>query len=158
MSTTYKVTVNEQVFEFSKEDLINLDITGFSSYHILDNHKAHQATITSANFNEKTIDVQINGNDYTVQIADEYDQLVERMGLSKVDLNQVNDIKAPMPGLVLSIEVAVGQTVEKGTPLLILEAMKMENVLKSQGEGTVKSIEVKQGVAVDKGQLLIEMA
>jgi biotin carboxyl carrier protein len=51
----------------------------------------------------------------------------------------------------------VGQTVEKGTPLLILEAMKMENVIKALGEGIVKAIKVEKGQAVDKGQLLIEM-
>jgi biotin carboxyl carrier protein len=62
-----------------------------------------------------------------------------------------------MPGLVLDIMIKPGQTIEKGTPLLILEAMKMENVLKSEGDGVVKSIEVIKTQAVDKGQILIEM-
>ena len=157
MESSYKITVNEEVFEFSSEDLNNLDITGTKDYHILENHQAYKAKVQTANFDTKTFDIQINGNDYVVNIADEYDQLVEKMGLSKVSVNQVNDVKAPMPGLVLSIEVVVGQTIEKGTPLLILEAMKMENVLKAQGNATIKAIHVKQGVAVEKGQLLIEM-
>ncbi|MEM1216899.1 MAG: biotin/lipoyl-containing protein, partial [Bacteroidota bacterium] len=67
------------------------------------------------------------------------------------------DVLAPMPGLILDVLVAAGQAVEKGTPLVILEAMKMENVLKAAGPGTVKAIAVQQGAAVDKKQLLIEM-
>ena len=62
-----------------------------------------------------------------------------------------------MPGLVLSILVEPGQAVQKGDVLLILEAMKMENVLKAAGDGTVKNIAVAKGAAVDKGQLLLEM-
>ena len=58
---------------------------------------------------------------------------------------------------MLGIEVEAGQRVEKGQGLLILEAMKMENVIKSVGEGIVKSVCVEQGMAVEKGQLLIEM-
>jgi len=53
--------------------------------------------------------------------------------------------------------VAVGDEVAADTPLLILEAMKMENVLKSEGEGVVKSIAVTKGDAVEKKQLLIEI-
>ena len=62
-----------------------------------------------------------------------------------------------MPGLVLDVMVAEGDTVEAGTPLLILEAMKMENVLKSEGDGTIKSIKITKGEAVEKRQLLIEI-
>ena len=63
-----------------------------------------------------------------------------------------------MPGLILSIAVREGQQIKAGTPLLILEAMKMENVIKATGEGTVRRIAVRQGEAVEKRQLLIELA
>lgn len=79
------------------------------------------------------------------------------MGLSVVASTKLDNIKAPMPGLIIDIMVKEGQSIEKGTPLLILEAMKMENVLKADGEGIVKSIEIIKGQAVDKGQILIEM-
>jgi biotin carboxyl carrier protein len=79
------------------------------------------------------------------------------MGLSTNITFQIKEIKAPMPGLVLDLEVEPGQTVSQGDVLLILEAMKMENVLKSPGDGIVKSIAVKKGDAVEKGQILIEM-
>jgi biotin carboxyl carrier protein len=61
-----------------------------------------------------------------------------------------------MPGLILEINVVVGQTVKENDPLLILEAMKMENSFLSPRDGVIKSIAVIKGDAVDKGQLLIE--
>ena len=105
----------------------------------------------------KTFTIKVNGSAYEVQLADQYDQLVNRLGLGVVSEHKVREIRAPMPGLVLDISVEIGQHVQKGDPLLILEAMKMENVLKSQGDGVVKAIRVEKGEAVDKNALLIEM-
>jgi biotin carboxyl carrier protein len=61
-----------------------------------------------------------------------------------------------MPGLILEIHVQTGQEVNEDDPLLILEAMKMENVITSPRDGIIKSITVKKGETVDKNQLLIE--
>jgi biotin carboxyl carrier protein len=63
-----------------------------------------------------------------------------------------------MPGLVLSVLVSAGQEVKKGDKLLVLEAMKMENIIKAGGDGVVAQIMVNQGQAVDKNQTLIEFA
>jgi biotin carboxyl carrier protein len=60
-----------------------------------------------------------------------------------------------MPGLILSVAVAEGQEVKKGDPLLILEAMKMENVIKAPADATVKVIKVRKGDSVDKNQVLV---
>ena len=66
-------------------------------------------------------------------------------------------LKAPMPGLVLRVLVAVGDTVAAGSPLLALEAMKMENELKAAGPGVVTAVLVTPGQAVEKGQKLLEL-
>jgi biotin carboxyl carrier protein len=66
-------------------------------------------------------------------------------------------VKAPMPGLVLRLEVEVGQRVEPGTGVVVLEAMKMENEIKAQGSGVVAAIHVEAGQAVDKGTPLVEI-
>lgn len=66
-------------------------------------------------------------------------------------------VKAPMPGRVVRVLVAVGQAVERGAPLLIVEAMKMENELHAAASGLVRAVHVKEGVAVDSGQLLVEL-
>ena len=68
---------------------------------------------------------------------------------------KVNEIKAPMPGLVLDIRVAEGDEVKKGDSILVLEAMKMENIIKSPTDGIIKKINVKKGIAVEKNQVLI---
>jgi len=65
-------------------------------------------------------------------------------------------LKAPMPGLVLRVHVAPGQQVVAGTGLIVLEAMKMENELKSAASALVKAVRVKPGEAVEKGQILVE--
>jgi len=80
------------------------------------------------------------------------------MGLQTLTGSKVENIKAPMPGLVLEVMVSAGQTVQKGDPVLILEAMKMENVLKAPGDGTVVSVEVSKGNAVEKNAVLIRMS
>jgi biotin carboxyl carrier protein len=82
--------------------------------------------------------------------------LIKDMGFELGASKQVNDIKAPMPGLILDISVEIGQEVKENDSLLILEAMKMENNLTAPRDGVIKSISVEKGDAVEKNQLLIE--
>ena len=89
-------------------------------------------------------------------ISGALDELIKSMGIERGRTKLVNAIKAPMPGLILEINVSVGQEVKENDPLLILEAMKMENCFLSPRDGVIKSIAVEKGNAVDKGQLLIE--
>lgn len=156
----YKVKVDEQSeFEFNAEEINSFDFVKEQDgqFHILKDNKAYRAEIINTNFQEKTFTIKVNGNPYEIKIADQFDQLVKKLGLSVINTQKVTDVKAPMPGLVLEVSVEVGQEVQKGDALLILEAMKMENVIKSVGEGVVKTIHIDQGKAVEKGQLLIEM-
>jgi biotin carboxyl carrier protein len=76
--------------------------------------------------------------------------------MDKLAAGKVNNLKAPMPGLVLRMNVKVGDTVKKGDALLVLEAMKMENVIKAAGDGVVKKITATEKTAVEKGAVLIE--
>jgi biotin carboxyl carrier protein len=156
---SYKIHVDEQIFDLSKENASTLDATdlGNNKIHVLQNNKAYHCELISKNIENKTLTVSINGNKYELKIEDEYDLLVKKMGLSVLTSQKISDIKAPMPGLIIDVLVEPGQEIETGTPILILEAMKMENVLKAAGEGIVKSIEVTKSQAVDKGQVLIEM-
>lgn len=67
-------------------------------------------------------------------------------------------LKAPMPGLVVRVQVEPGQSVAAGAPVIVLEAMKMENQLKAAAPGVVAAIKVQPGEAVEKGQILVEFA
>lgn len=116
-----------------------------------------EATLVNVNKEDKTVTLEINGKKTTVKIKEPMDDLLHAMGLDNALQAKVQDIKAPMPGLVLDILVSEGQTLEKGEKVLVLEAMKMENVIKSPSAGTVKRVSVSKGTAVDKNQVLIEM-
>jgi biotin carboxyl carrier protein len=76
--------------------------------------------------------------------------------LDNIAAKKINDIKAPMPGMVLSVLVSEGQEVKKGDSLIVLEAMKMENILKSPADGIIKKVVANKGTAVEKNQLLIQ--
>jgi biotin carboxyl carrier protein len=69
---------------------------------------------------------------------------------------KINNVKAPMPGLIQSIAVAEGDSISKGDNLLVLVAMKMENVIKSSGSGVIKTLKVMSGQIVEKNQVLLE--
>lgn len=155
----YLITVNEEETLVKKSDVDALDSIKIdeTNLHLLENNRAYEVNVFHSDFLNKTLTVSVNGNTYEVKIEDEYDQQVNKMGLLAVTAQKVNSIIAPMPGLIVAIMIEVGQEISEGTPLLVLSAMKMENIILSQGEGVVKSIEVKKDDAVEKGQLIIEM-
>ncbi|MBP8085709.1 MAG: acetyl-CoA carboxylase biotin carboxyl carrier protein subunit, partial [Saprospiraceae bacterium] len=100
--------------------------------------------------------LKIDGEIKEVTLMDNLDLLIEKMGLNSTKTKKLSVLKAPMPGLVTGIKIAAGQEVEKGTPLIILEAMKMENMISAPHQAIIKSVNVSIGQAVDKGSVLVE--
>jgi len=159
MDVNYKLLVNNTTsFEVTESDSAKLDAVKVAeaNFHILKDSKPYKAEIVSADFISKKYTVKVNNNSYEVTISNALDELIKNMGIQRGRTKIVNAIKAPMPGLILEISVEVGQTVKENDPLLILEAMKMENSFLSPRDGVIKSIAVENGNAVDKGQLLVE--
>ena len=160
MNKNYSLKVNETFdFNFTSFDTKKLDVLKLSTskFHVINNSKSFDIQVQNSNFIEKEYTLRINSNSYKVKISNELDLLIKEMGFSMGSAKKANDIKAPMPGLILSINVKVGQEVKEGESLLILEAMKMENSISSPKDGVVKSIQVKNGKTVEKGTLLIEL-
>jgi len=159
MSNSYKLNVNN-TFNFDvEEDFISqLDAVSVEKdkFHILKDNTPYHAEIIATDFINKTYTVKVNNATYIVAIANTLDLLIKEMGFEVGAAKQVNAIKAPMPGLILEISIKVGQEVKQNDPLLILEAMKMENSILSPRAGVIKSITMTKGAAVEKGALLIE--
>ncbi len=159
MSNHYKLNVNNSFqFDANQEKVSHLDAVSIdeNKYHILKDNQSYHAEIVETDFIQKKYTVKVNNNSYTVKIGNELDALIKEMGFEVGASKQVNAIKAPMPGLILEVSVSEGQEVEENDPLLILEAMKMENSIVSPRSGKIKSVVAIKGAAVEKGQLLIE--
>ena len=135
----------------------NFDLQEINAHtvHILYENKSYMAEVVSIDRIQKKAVVKINNNEYTVALKDQYDTLLASMGLQISEISALDVIKAPMPGLVLDIRVKVGEKVKKGHNLLVLEAMKMENIIKTADDVIIKSIEVDKGSIVEKNQILL---
>ncbi len=125
-------------------------------FHIIKGNRSFSVEVVSADAFNKTFELKVNNTLYKTKVEDRFDLLLQQLGMDNLGSNVASELKAPMPGMVLSIEVEAGQEVKEGEALVVLEAMKMENVLKSPADVVIKSVAVKEGVAVEKNELLIE--
>ena len=160
----YKVSVNEhpeieitgnEVNYLLNGHAVNFDIVPNSdgTYHVLYQGKSHTIHVLQKNANSLVLD--INKHKAEAKIKNDLEDLLSRMGMDKVLGASINELKAPMPGMVLKILVKEGDTVKKGDGLLVLEAMKMENNIKALGDGVVSKIPIKAGDKVEKNQVMI---
>lgn len=149
-NSTTQGTLNEKDFDL---DLITVKD---GSFHLIKGNRSYNLEVLKANYDEKSFEIKVNGGTYELKVQDKFDLLLESMGMSNMNAAKVSELKAPMPGLVLDIKVNVGTEIAKGDPLLVLEAMKMENIIKSPTDGVVKDIKVETSKAVEKNEILIE--
>lgn len=143
------ILVDESPFEW------DLQPVGPDTFHILKDNRSYTAELVQADYQAKTFTLKINGKQHTVSVKDRFDLLLDQLGMSEATAKKVNDLKAPMPGLILDIKVEPGQEVKKGDPIMILEAMKMENILKAPGDGVVSAVKVAVKQNVEKNQVLV---
>lgn len=158
---------NKDSYSVVKNDgewLINDNKASFDVEHqpnglisVLYNGKSYTAMVARVDRKAKEMTLNINGQNLTLTIKEPIDQLLSSMGLDMAAMKKAEPVKAPMPGMILKVLVTPGQQINKGDGLVILEAMKMENVLKAGGPATVKAIRVEERTAVEKGTVLIEL-
>lgn len=164
-----KVTVNEgRIFEVTQDkdnwylngSLFEGDVVQLSPshYHVLWNDRSYEVELVEHNASEKKTVLKINGQLLTTTAQDRVALLLESMGMGQAAVTKINDVKAPMPGLIQSVDVEVGQVINKGDILLVLVAMKMENAIKAPADATVKAIRITPDSSVEKNQILIEFA
>ncbi len=135
---------------------IDIDCQPLSShsYSLILNGKSHFLSILS---HPQGYEVTIDQHTNIVTIKNEQQLLLEKFGFSSSDKIQTGEIIAQIPGLISQIFVSVGDTINEGDKLFILEAMKMENEIDSPLSGTVKNISVESGIAVEKGTFIMEI-
>lgn len=99
----------------------------------------------------------LDGHRIEVEALDERTRAIRALSGAAEAPSGPAPLVAPMPGLVVRVHVAVGDSVQPGAPLVVMEAMKMENELRAQAAGTVRAVHATAGTAVEKGALLIEL-
>lgn len=164
-----KATVNNQrTFSIQNEKALHhLEINGVFKdfeiekisndiYLLTKDKKTFEVKVITYNESKKDLKLKVNGTVYDVNLKDRIDFFLEDQGMTDLTKVVINNLKAPMPGLVLEVKVQEGMEVKEGEPVLILEAMKMENVIKSPTSSKIKKINISQGMAVEKNQILIE--
>ena len=139
-----------------KESEIDIREIGDKVYSVIWNRKSYEIIVIDIDYDSKSISLSIDGRKTDIKVSNKMDLLLERMGIDMSTSKKMTILKSPMPGLVIDWFVKEGDEVKEGDKLLILEAMKMENIIKSSGEGIIKKITASKGDAVEKNQVLIE--
>lgn len=124
-------------------------------YSMLLDHHSFEAVVEER---DEQYYVLIDGNLYEVSVTDERSRRLAGAFMAFGDSGAEVSIRAPMPGLIVRVPVAEGQTVSKGETLVILESMKMENELKSPRDGTVHRVYVAAGDSVEQNKVLVTIA
>lgn len=127
-------------------------------FHLLLAGKSFNLEVLNHDISTKSISIKVNGNVYEMALKDDLDLLLEKLGFDSRAAAKVNEIKSPMPGLVLKVLVEAGQELKAGDPVLVLESMKMENIIKSPGDAVVASVVCEVGKTVEKGAVLVKFA
>lgn len=134
----------------------NIDLIPINdhTYHLI---KDHQCWVLEISVEESTAletVLYVNGVRMTTHIKDSLEKVLENMGMTAGNL-KVKELKSPMPGMVIKVMVEAGQEVKKDDPMLVLEAMKMENLIKSPTDGIIDKVVVQSGDKTEKNQVLI---
>jgi|SRR5665213_767950 len=124
-------------------------------WHIINNLQSYNVEVIAFSSSEKTAEIKVNNSIYRISAKDQFDLLLDKLGLSSLTAVRISEIKAPMPGMVLNVFVNEGMEIKKGDNLFTLEAMKMENIIKAPADVTVKTVKIKPGDKVEKGQVLL---
>jgi biotin carboxyl carrier protein len=156
---TYRVKANEFSFSLDNADIAAIDLVQKSptSFNLIKDHRSVNVLLIDSDASGKKMTLEVDGEIFDVDIKDDLDQMLDKMGFGAASAKQIKEIKAPMPGLVLEINVSDGEEVTEGHKILILEAMKMENVILVHTNAKIKKIIVSAGQAVEKGQVLVEL-
>ncbi len=160
----YDVVVGGHAFVVEVEDGLTVDGRAVTGHlhpvpHTPRSHLEMDGRVTAVALTraDETWEVQVGGRVWVVDVVDERTRQLRAMAGEDKRPGRGGVVKAPMPGMILRLEVEEGQAVTRGVGLVILEAMKMENEIRAPEDGVVVRIHAKPGRAVEKGTPLVEL-
>jgi len=156
----YKVITEDGLnFDVTADELSKLDIiqNQGGTYSLIYQNNSYNVEIIRSDYLNKKYTLKVNDKEISLALKNELDTLIENMGYIDKEGVSGSLIYSPMPGLVVKTSVIEGEEVEKGQALLVLEAMKMENIIKSPINGIISKIFVEKGDSVLKKQILVEI-
>jgi len=160
----YYATIDDQTFEIEINQLGELciegecaavdfqSIAGSSIYSLLLGNASYEALVEAR---DECYEVLLQGTLYRVCVQDERMRRLAEAARDFAPPSGEIAIKAPMPGLIIDVPVVVGQAVEAGNILVILESMKMENELRAPRAGVVSQVRVQNGQSVEQQETLV---
>lgn len=129
---------------------------GNGCYEIIKKSGSVIVEVLEIDFLTKSIKIRTGHRVHDLVFKNELDIVLDQLGIKVASDLKSTAVKAPMPGKVIEVLAKEGETVEKGEAILILEAMKMENVLKAENDCVIKKVHVSKEESVDKNQILVE--
>jgi len=154
---SFEIDINEQGEIIADGQRLSVDFQSVADqpvYSMLLNGESFEASVSTR---EMTVEVLLQGRLFLVNVEDERQRRLRETTHMELEQEGEFTLAAPMPGLVVAIPVEVGQSVEKGDDLIILESMKMQNELKAPREGKVSGVRVSPGDSVDQNQVLLTL-
>ncbi|MCH2224780.1 MAG: acetyl-CoA carboxylase biotin carboxyl carrier protein subunit [Crocinitomicaceae bacterium] len=147
-----------KTFELNKQSSITqIYDLGKNVYKITTDVTSEIIEVLAIDFDNKSMTIRHKHNTHDLVFKNNLDLVLDSMGIKRSQENLHADVKAPMPGKVIDVVVKEGDTIVKGDAILILEAMKMENVLKAENDCSIKKILIEPSQNVEKNQILIEL-
>ena len=155
----YQVHIlGEKPIDIDERTIDSLDVVSNADqqlYHVLFNGKSHRIHVLKIDVPQKTLCIEWNGLKWEIRLRDEIDLLAEKLSRSRHTMQSIAEVKAPMPGVILNCAVTPGDGVRKGDTLFVIEAMKMENIIRAPIDAVVDEVCVQAGDKVDKDAVLL---
>ncbi len=130
---------------------------GENQFHLLHKTKSYHIEVLHTDWEKKTLKLKINGQQVETKYEHSLEKTLQKLGLENIQNQIQTKIFAPMPGLILNVLVKKDQSISKGDPLAIIEAMKMENIIKATFDGSIEKVHISNNDKVDKNDLLFEL-
>lgn len=141
----------------SSLDFEELNVLGSNVFELKNKDGNKLIEVLAYDLDNKTVTIRYRHHTYDIEFKNDLDRVLDKMGIKRSVENINRDVKAPMPGKVIELIVKVGDQLQKGDGILILEAMKMENVIKAETICIIKKILINKLDNVEKNQVLIEL-